>query len=93
MQGMGLRPWKETHMTTLLVISQIIFLGEHFQYTTDAQKIMCNPSSLAVSLLATHPGVSVVKNLVETGFQSTGQEDPLKKEMETYSNILAWEIP
>ena len=25
-------------------------------------------------------------------FQSLGWEDPLEKEMETYSNILAWEI-
>ena len=24
---------------------------------------------------------------------SLGQEDPLKKEMVTYSSILAWEIP
>ena len=25
--------------------------------------------------------------------QSLGQEDPLEKEMATYSNVLAWEIP
>ena len=25
--------------------------------------------------------------------RSLGQEDPLKKEMATYSSILAWEIP
>ena len=25
--------------------------------------------------------------------QTLGQEDPLEKEMATYSNILAWEIP
>ena len=29
----------------------------------------------------------------ETQVQSLGQEDPLGKEMETHSNILAWEIP
>ena len=28
----------------------------------------------------------------ECMFQSLGWEDPLEKEMETYSNILAWEI-
>ena len=28
-----------------------------------------------------------------TQFQSLGQEDPLEKEMETHSSILAWEIP
>ena len=29
----------------------------------------------------------------ETWVQSLGQEDPLEKEMATYSRILAWEIP
>ena len=29
----------------------------------------------------------------ETWVQSLGWEDPLEKEMETHSSILAWEIP
>ena len=29
----------------------------------------------------------------ETQVQSLGQEDPLEKEMATYSSILAWKIP
>ena len=29
----------------------------------------------------------------ETWVQSLGQEDPLEKEMETYSSTLAWKIP
>ena len=29
----------------------------------------------------------------ETQLRSLGQEDPLEKEMATYSNILAWRIP
>ena len=29
----------------------------------------------------------------ETQVQFQGWEDPLEKEMETYSSILAWEIP
>ena len=29
----------------------------------------------------------------ETQVQSLGQEDPLEKEMETDSSILAWKIP
>ena len=29
----------------------------------------------------------------ETQVQLLGQEDPLEKEMETHSSILAWEIP
>ena len=42
------------------------------------------------------PNGSVVKNLPamqETQLQSLGQEDPLKEEMATYSNILPWKIP
>ena len=38
----------------------------------------------------------LVKNLPamqETRVQSLSQEDPLEKEMATYSSILAWEIP
>ena len=37
----------------------------------------------------------MVKNLLamqETRAQSLGQEDPLEKEMATYSSILAWRI-
>ena len=29
----------------------------------------------------------------ETQVRSLGQEDPLEKEMATYSSILAWKIP
>ena len=29
----------------------------------------------------------------ETGVQFLGREDPLEKEMATYSSILAWKIP
>ena len=29
----------------------------------------------------------------ETWVQSLDQEDPLEEEMETHSNIFAWEIP
>ena len=38
----------------------------------------------------------MVKNLPamqETWVRSLGWEDPLEKEMATYSGILAWEIP
>ena len=37
-----------------------------------------------------------VKNLPamwETWVPSLGQEDPLEKEMATYSSILAWRVP
>ena len=42
------------------------------------------------------PGGSVVKNppaKQERWVWSLGQEDPLEKEIETHSSILAWEIP
>ena len=44
------------------------------------------------------PGDSVVKKkthlpMQETWVWSLVQKDPLKKEMATYSSILAWEIP
>ena len=38
----------------------------------------------------------IVKNLLamqETWIQSLGREDPLEKDMETHSSILAWRIP
>ena len=41
-------------------------------------------------------GLKVVKNLPamqETWVLSLSGEDPLEKEMETLSSILAWEIP
>ena len=41
------------------------------------------------------PGGSVVKNPSTNAgdvIQSLGSEDPLEKEMTTYSSILAWEI-
>ena len=42
------------------------------------------------------PHGSIIKNLLakqETQVQSLGHEDPLKKEMATHSNIVAWKIP
>ena len=42
------------------------------------------------------PSSSVAKNSPakqEMQVQSQGWEDPLEKEMATYSSILAWEIP
>ena len=40
----------------------------------------------------------MIKNLADAGDAEDvgsipGEEDPLEKEMATYSNILAWEIP
>ena len=40
--------------------------------------------------------VQLVRNLPamqETQVQSLGREDPMEKEMETHSSILAWKIP
>ena len=34
-----------------------------------------------------------MQKIQETRIRSLSQEDPLEKEMTTYCNILAWEIP
>ena len=42
------------------------------------------------------PGGPAIKNppaKPEMGVRSLGQEDPLEKEMATYSSILGWKIP
>ena len=44
-------------------------------------------SSLVAQLVKSLPAMR------ETQFQSLGWEDPLEKEMATYSSILAWRIP
>ena len=49
--------------------------------------------------MGTSPGAQQIKNLSamqetqEVKVQSLGWEDPLEKEMETHSSILAWKIP
>ena len=46
-------------------------------------------------ILGASPVAQLVKNLPamqETWVRSLGQEDPLEKEMTTYSTILAWRI-
>ena len=51
---------------------------------------------LCTICLPAFPDGSVVKNLSgkqETWVRSLGQEDPLEKEMATYSSILPWKIP
>ena len=51
---------------------------------------------LDVKNLLSFPGGSDGKDLPavqETQVQFLGQEDPLEKEMATYSSILAWRIP
>ena len=46
-----------------------------------------------------NPGGTVIKNppamqeMLETWVQFLDEEDPLEKEMATYSSILAWKIP
>ena len=37
--------------------------------------------------------VKHLPTMLETRVQSMGQEDPLEKEMATYSSTLAWKIP
>ena len=63
-----------------------------------AQKYSQNPKSKVLSLEASWTSLvtQTVKRLPtvqETWVQSLGWEDPLEKEMETHSSILAWKIP
>ena len=37
--------------------------------------------------------VKHLPTMLETGVRSTGWEDPLEKEIATYSSTLAWKIP
>ena len=37
--------------------------------------------------------VKHLPTMLETGIQFLGWENPLEKEMETHSSILAWKIP
>ena len=51
---------------------------------------------MQIPLFLDFQGGSTVRNLPampEIWVQILGQEDPLEKEMETHSSILAWEIP
>ena len=54
------------------------------------------PMSPSLRIFKASLVAQLVKNLPalqETQVQFLGQEDPLEKEMETHSSILAWEIP
>ena len=47
----------------------------------------CSQASLVAQLVKNLPAMQ------ETWVQFLGREDPLEKEMATYSSILAWRIP
>ena len=49
------------------------------------------PSRAVASLVAQR--LKRLPAMPETWVRSLGQEDPLEKEMATYSSILAWTIP
>ena len=60
-------------------------------HTSSLEKWLFKSSICQTSLVA-----QSVKNLPavqETWVRSLGQEEPLEKEMATYSSILAWKIP
>ena len=54
---------------------------------------MCALCEDSMICLWASPLAQMVKNLQETWVRSLGQEDPLEKEMATYSSTLAWKIP
>ena len=49
--------------------------------------------ALPASIWRTLQTVKRLPTMPETQVQSLSQEDPLEKEMATYSSILAWKIP
>ena len=63
--------------------------SQRFRYdlVTEQKQQFINEISLVVQWLRIHLPMQ------ETWIWSLSQEDPLEKEMATYSNILAWEIP
>ena len=58
---------------------------------------VCHLPEVLINRIMGFPGRAVVKNPLarckEMRILSLAWEDPLKKEMATHSNILAWEIP
>ena len=74
--------------------------GEHGILNKKACLSLSSAPAPSLSLLTIplwgFPGGSVVKNplaIQETQVQSLGWEDPLQKEITTYSSILAWKNP
>ena len=55
------------------------------------RKVMTNLDSIWTSLVAQM--VKCLPAMWETWVRSLGREDPLEKEMTTYSSTLAWKIP
>ena len=73
-------------------MDKVKFLELRMQRDYSSQSISLNRR---VWLKPGFHGGSAVKNLPmqEVRVWSLGREDPLEKQMETHSSILAWEIP
>ena len=80
--------------TKLTVV--IILWCKSNHYAVHLNLIVLRVNYISIKLKKGFLGDSAVKNLLsmpETAVWSLGQEDPLEKEMATYSSILAWKIP
>ena len=55
--------------------------------------IIIKPQGYSLGLPSVAQWIKNLPAMQETQFRSLGQEDPLKKEMETLSSILAWRSP
>ena len=78
------------------VLTPRVWGGRHPQPWLISRGFGGSPLSCFAVFLSIFPGGSKVKTLPamqETQGQSLGQEDPLEKEMATYSSSLAWKIP
>ena len=95
--GLGRSPWKgkgypfqyfglEYSRDCMTVYDHVWPWGHKEPDTTERISLLLGASLVAHS-------VKSLSEMRETQIQSLGQEDPLEKEMATYSNILAWKIP
>ena len=58
-----------------------------------SQALPWAPFSFCLLTLVVTQSVKSLPAMQETRVRSLGQEDPLEKEMATYSSILSWETP
>ena len=67
--------------------------GLHAPFTPDLHIQLSTVIGLAIWVSPIAQSVKNLPAMQETWVRSLGREDPLEKEMATYSSILAWKIP
>ena len=87
------RLWYETMLCSISILLNFVkcVLCPRIWYIL--MTILCEIKKTLDSAVNGTPGGSVVTNLPANAGEASSIEDPLEKEMATYPNILAWEIP